>query len=151
MKIRPNPWKTLLILGIVLLLGAGMIFGMSFKLFLKPIQEWGWQPYVIAGLYLAFAIVILILSYLFSYYEVFKKYVSVTKGGKKLIYYYSDVVYIDEKQYKKGRLIAFYTKQGDVRYLLGDKKDILFQAMMKNSPNRLNEEEFKNKYPQVKL
>ena len=151
MKVRPSFWKTLGILAIVIVLLAGIIFGFSFNLFLKPIQNWGWQPYVIIGVWAILSIGLGIAAFLFTYYEVFKKYVQVTRGNKKLIYYYSDVVYIDEKQYNRGKMIAFYTKQGHVRYLMGDKKDILYQAMLKNCTNRLTEEEFKSKYPQVKM
>lgn len=151
MKVRPSFLKTLIILIVVLILGAGIIFSFTFNLFLKPIKDWGWQPYVIIGVWLALSVGLCLMTFLFTYYEVFKKYVAVTRGTKKLIYYFSDVVYIDEKQYEKGRMIAFYTRQGHVRYLMGDKKDILYQAMLKNSANRLNEEDFKRKYPQVKM
>ena len=151
MKVRPSPWKTLGVLAIVLVLGAGIIFSFTFSLFLKPIKEWGWQPYVIIGIWVLLSIGLTISAFLFTYYEVFKKYVMVTRGNKKLIYYFSDVVYIDEKQYEKGRTIAFYTRQGHVRYLMGDKKDVLYKAMIANCQNRLSEEEFRIKYPQVKI
>lgn len=151
MKVRPSPWKTLLVVAIVMLIGAAIIFSFTFNIFLKPINEWGWQPYVVLGIWLFLSIGLAIASLLFTYYEVFKKYVTVTRGNKKLIYYFSDVVYIDEKQYEKRKMIAFYTRQGHTRYLMGDKKDILYQAMIQNCQNRLSEEDFKRKYPQVKL
>ncbi len=151
MKVRPSPWKTIGILALVLVFGAGIIFSFTFGLFLKPISQWDWKPYVIIGIWVLLSIGLTISALLFTYYEVFKKYVTVVRGNKKLIYYYSDVVYIDEKQYKKGRMIAFYTRQGHARYLLGDKGDVLYNAMLTNSSNRISEEEFKSKYPQVKL
>ena len=151
MKVRPTVGKTILILALIIVLGAGIIFSFSFSLFLKPIQEWGWQPYTIIGVWSALSIGIVVATFLTSYYEVYKKYVVVHKGNKKLIYYYSDVVYIDEKQYEKGKTIAFFTRQGHTRYLMGDKKDILYQAMCANANNRLDEETFKSKYPKVKL
>ena len=151
MKVRPSPWKTLLVVAIVMLVGGAIIFSFTFNIFLKPINEWGWQPYVVLGIWLLLSIGLAIASLLFTYYEVFKKYVTVTRGNKKLIYYFSDVVYIDEKQYEKHKTIAFYTRQGHTRYLMGDKKGILYQAMIQNCQNRLSEEDFKRKYPQVKL
>lgn len=151
MKVRPSPWKTLLILVIVMLVGAAIIFSFTFNLFIKPINEWGWPPYVILGIWLLLSVGLGLVTFLFSYYEVFKKYVAVTRGNKKLIYYYSDVVYIDEKQYEKRKMIAFYTRQGHTRYLMGDSKNILYQTMIQNCQNRLDEEDFKRKYPQVKL
>lgn len=151
MKVRPIVWKTALILLGCIILAAVIIFSFTFSLFLKPIQNWGWKPYVIIGIWFVLSIGLVIITFMFSYYEVFKKYVAVHRAGKTLIYYYSDVVYIDEVQYQKHKLIAFYTKQGHPRYLMGDKKDILFNTMQQNCKNRLSSEDFAIKYPKVKL
>ena len=136
---------------IVIILGAAIIFGITFNFFIKPIKDWDWVPYTIIGIWGALSIGLIILTFAFSYYEVYKKYVTVKRAGKSLIYYYSDVVYIDEKQYEKKKTIAFFTKQGHTRYLVGDKKDILYKTMLANCKSLLSEEEFKFKYPKVKL
>ncbi len=151
MKVRPAIGRTIGILIILIILGAGIIFSFTFNLFLKPIDQWGWQPWVIIGVWAALSIGMILLTFLTSYYEVYRKYVSVKKGTKTLIYYYSDVVYIDEAQYRKNKTIAFFTNQGHSRYLMGDKKDILFNTMLQNCKNRLTTEEFRQKYPKVKL
>ena len=151
MKVRPIAWKTALILLAVILISAGTIFSFTFTFFLKPIKDWGWQPYTILGIWALLSIALVVLTFTFNYYEVFKKYVAVKRGNKTLIYYYSDVVYIDEHQYTKGKMIAFYTRQGHTRYLIGDKKDILYTTMIQNCKNRLSPEEFRAKFPQVKL
>ena len=151
MKVRPRFWKTLGILGVIILVGGAIIFGTTFNLFLKPITEWGWQSYLVIGLYVTFSVGLIIATFLFSYYEVYKKYVAVKKGTKTLIYYYSDVVYIDEAQYEKSKTIAFYTRKGHVRYLIGDKKDILYQTMLANCKDLITKEEFQIKYPKVKI
>ena len=123
----------------------------TFNFFIRPISEWGWQAYTIIGIWAALSIGLIILTFVFSYYEVYKKYVTVKRAGKSLIYYYSDVVYIDEKQYEKKKTIAFYTNKGHSRYLIGDRKDILYKTMLANCKNLLSEEQFKFKYPKVKL
>lgn len=151
MKVRPTLGKTILILAVIIVVGAGIIFSFSFSLFLKPIKEWDWRPYTIIGVWTALSAGLVIATFLTGYYEVYKKYVVVHRGNKKLIYYFSDVVYIDEKQYEKSRTVAFFTRQGHSRYLMGDKGDILFKAMIANATNRLDEETFKAKYPKVKL
>ena len=151
MKVRPSFSKTIIMLLIIIVIGAGIIFSFTFNFFLKPIKSWGWESYTIIGIWIAFSIGLILFTFFFSYYEVYKKYVTVIRFRKKLIYYYSDVVYIDERQYEKGRTIAFYTKQGHVRYLMGDKKGVLFKAMIANCQNRLSEEDFRIKYPQVKI
>ena len=151
MKVRPAVGKTILILIALVILGAGIIFSFTFNLFLKPITEWGWQQWTIIGVWAVTSASLFLATFFTSYYVVYRKYVQVKKGTKTLIYYYSDVVYIDEAQYKKNRTIAFFTNQGHSRYLMGDKKDILFQTMVQNCKNRLTTEEFRQKYPKVKL
>ena len=151
MKARPLIWKTVLVLLAVIFLAAVILFSFTFNLFLKPIQNWGWKPYVVIGVWLFLSIGLVVVTFLFSYYEVYKKYVLVKRMGKTLIYYYSDVVYIDERQYQKHKTIAFFTRQGHTRYLMGDKKDILFNSMLQNCKNLMDEETFRFKYPKVKL
>ncbi len=151
MKVRVPAWRMLLILFAVIIFGAAMIFAFTFNQFLKPITEWGWQPYTIIGVWLATSIFLIVAALLTSYYEVNKKYVVVHKGTKTLVYNYSDVVYIDEEYSVKKKTIAFYTRQGHSRYLMFDSKGILYKVMLANCKNRLSKEEFKEKYPQVKL
>ena len=136
---------------IVIFLGAAIIFGITFNFFIKPIKDWNWVPYTIIGIWAALSIGLIVLTFVFSYYEVYKKYVTVKRAGKSLIYYYSDVVYIDEKQSEKSKMVCFYTKQGHSRYLMFDSKGILYKVMLANCKNRLTEEEFKERYPKVKL
>ena len=151
MKVRVAVWRTLLILLVVIILGAGAIFGMTFNMFLKPITEWDWRPWLIIGMWTLVSIALVLVSIFGSYYEVNKNYVIVQKGMQKLIYNYSDVVYIDEKQSEKSKMVCFYTKQGHCRYLMFDSKGILYKTMLANCKNRLSDEEFKAKYPKVKL
>ena len=151
MKVRVPIWKTLLILLGVVIVGASIIFGFTFYLFLKPITEGGWQQYLIIGMWVSFSIFLTLATILSSYYEVNKNYVIVQKGTQRLIYNYSDVVYIDEKQSEKSKMVCFYTKQGHSRYLMFDSKGILYKVMLANCKNRLTEEEFKERYPKVKL
>ena len=151
MKVRINPWRILPILLAIILLGAAIIFGFSFSFFLKPVTQWDWRSYAMIGLWVGMSVILIIVTLTTSYYEVFKKYVVVHRGTKKLIYYYSDVVYIDEKQSEKKKNIHFYTRQGHCRYLLFDKKGILYETMLANCKNRLSDEEFKEQYPNVRL
>ena len=151
MKVRVAIWRTLLILLVVILIGAGAIFGLTFNLFLKPISEWGWKPWVIIGMWAVVSLGLTLAAIFASYYEVNKNYVIVQKGTQRLIYNYSDVVYIDERQSEKSKMVCFYTKQGHARYLMFDSKGILYPTMLANCKNRLSDEEFARKYPKVKL
>lgn len=151
MKVRINPWRIIPILIAIIIFGAAVLFGLSFTFFLKPISQWDWRSYVIIGIWAVMSIVLIVMTFTTSYYEVFKKYVVVHKGTQKLIYYYNDVVYIDEAKSVKKKNIHFYTRQGHCRYLLFDRKGILYETMLQNCKNRLSQEEFKQQYPNVKL
>ena len=151
MKVRVPAWRILLILSVVILIAGGIAFAFTFDLFLKPIKDWSWQPYVIITVWLAISAFLITAALLGSYYEVEKKYVVVHKGKQQLVYNYSDVVYIDEEQSVKKKMVCFYTKQGHARYLMFDSKGILYKVMIANCTNRLTKEEFKERYPKVKL
>ena len=151
MKVRVSAWRLIGILLIVILIGAGITFGFTFNVFLKPITEWTWHPYAIISVWLIISIALVVAAILGSYYEVEKSYVIVHKGHQKLQYNYSDVVYIDEEQSVKRKMVCFYTRQGHCRYLMFDKKGILYKVMIANCKNRISKEEFKSRYPQVKL
>ena len=151
MKVRVPAWRILGLLAIIIVFAAGVLFGFTFNLFLKPIKEWNWQPYAIIAIWLAMSVFLIVAALCSSYYEVNKKYVVVVKGRQRLVYNYSDVVYIEEEQSVKKKTVAFYTKQGHARYLMFDSKGILYKAMLQNCTNRLTKEEFEQQYPKVKL
>ncbi len=150
MKVRVSPIRTLGILAIVIFGGAALIFGMTFQLFLFSFP-YDWRQYAIIGVWSLTSIGLIVASFTLSYYEVYKKYVTIKKGAKEIVYYYSDVVYIDEEQSVKKKTVCFYTRQGHARYLPFDKKGILYKTMVDNCKNRLSKEEFAIKYPKVKL
>ena len=151
MKVRVSPWRLLSMLLILIILGAGIIFGFTFNFFLHPIKDWGWQPWVILGIWFGTSVLLIVLTLTTSYYEINKRYVIVHKGRQKLCYNYSDVVYIDEEQSLKKKTVTFYTRQGHARYLIFDRKGLLYKVMIANCTNRLTKEEFHQKYPKVKL
>ena len=151
MKVRVPAWRLLLILLVVIIFGAGVVFGFTFNMFLKPIDKWGWQPYAIIAIWFVISAFLIVAALLGSYYEVEKRYVIVHKGAQKLIYNYSDVVYIDEEQSVKKKMVCFYTRQGHARYLMFDSKGILYKVMLANCKDRLSKEEFESRYPKVKL
>ncbi len=151
MKVRPLVRKTILMLLVAILIIGAIIFGFTFTLFLQPLNQWDWKPFVVIGAWILLSASVVVFTFVFSYYVVYKKYVEVKRLGKTLVYYYSDVVYIDESQYSKNKTIAFFTRQGHPRYLIGDKKDILYTTMIQNCKNRVTPEDFQRLYPKVKL
>ena len=68
-----------------------------------------------------------------------------------MYYHYSDVVYIDKVQSERRKILCFYTNKGHSRYLPFDAKGEIYKVMLKRCNNLLSDEEFKNRYPNVKL
>ena len=150
MRVRVPFYRFLPTCLIIIFLGAAIVFGFTFDLFLFK-HPYDWRQYTIIGIWLVLSTGLLLLTGLTSYYDVYKKYVSVQKGFKKLVYYYSDVVYIDEEKSEKKKTVMFYTRQGHTRYLMFDKQGILYQTMITHCKNRMSKEEFERNYPQVKF
>ena len=150
MKVKVSFIRLLPAVLTIIILGAGLIFGMTFNLFLFTFP-YDWRQYTIIGVWSALSITLIVLTIMTSYYEIQRKYVIVHKGTKKLIYYYSDVVYIAEELSERKKMITFYTKQGHIRYLAFDRKGILYKTMLSNCKNRLDKEEFERNYPKVKF
>ena len=149
MKVYPLLRKTILMLVISILVGAGLVFAMTFHLFL--FRKWNWAQPTILAIFGVSSILLLVFTPRAIYYEVNKKYVIVSRYGKKMIYNYSDVVYIDERLSEKRKTIHFYTNKGHTRYLVFDRKGLLYKTMLQNCKNRISEEEFKRNYPNVKF
>ena len=149
MKVYPLIRKTILMLVVSILVGAGIVFGMTFHLFL--FTKWGWAQPTIIAIFAVASLVLIVLGPRAVYYEVNKKYVIVSKYGKKLMYNYADVVYIDEKLSEKKKVVHFYTNKGHTRYLVFDRQGLLYKTMLHNCKNRISEEEFHQTYPNVKF
>lgn len=150
MKVRVPLYRFIPALAFLIILGAGAIFGFTFDLFLFSIP-YDWRQYVIIGVWVTLSIALILGTRFTSYYVVYKKYVEVQKGFKKLVYYYGDVVYIDEEKSERKKTIHFYTRQGHCRYLIFDKNGELYKVMLANCKNRISKEEFVSRYPQVNL
>ncbi len=150
MKVRISYKRLIWPLIAVTILAGLIIFGMTFYLFLFELP-YDWRQYTIIGIYVAATIALFVAVKYTSSYEINKSYVIFNKGRKQLIYYYSDVVYIDEEKSEKRKLIHFYTRQGHARYLYFDEKNLLYKTMLQHCKNRLTKEEFERKYPNVRL
>ena len=112
---------------------------------------WDWRQWTIIGFWAVSGIALIVITPLNIYYEINKRYVVVSKYGKKTTYNYSDVVYIDEEKSEKKKVVHFYTNKGHARYITFDQKGLLYKTMLANCKNRLSKEDFEANYPNVKL
>ena len=148
-KLRPSVGKRIAISFIAFSIGAIIIFFICFNLF----THFPWEPvcYILSIGYLVLAIISTIIYFRFSYYVIEDKFFVERRLSKELYYHYDDIIYIDQKRKSSKSTIGFYTNKGHVRYLTPDKNDVLYQTLLKKCHHLLDEQEFKNKYPNVNL
>lgn len=149
MKVKISIKKILIMWGIVFLLLAAVVSLMFFNLFY--LSKWGVSQFVIIGVYTLVMMAILVFSINTQYYEINKKDITECKFGKKYVYFYSDIIYIDVEGSKKSRILSFVTKYGHVKYLTFDKEGKIFDAAMNRCKNLISLQEVQGKFPGIKI
>ena len=149
MKLPVDRKRTLLIFAIADLVFAVLLFASCINLFL--FQKWGVVQILIIALFVIISVFMLVLSLTRNFYVIESKYLVVVKGTKVMYYHYTDVVYIDKAQTEKRRVLCFATNKGHARYLPFDKEGKIYETFQNKCHNLLGEEEFKIKYPDIKL
>ena len=149
MKVK-IPLGKIIKMWIIVFLVVGAVLTLSlFNLFF--LQEWGVVQPIIITLFLISMILVFILSINTYYYEINKKDLTECKFGKKFVYFYSDIVYIDEEESKRTKTLCFVTKYGHVKYLTFDKEGKIFEAVMNKCNNLISLEEVRAKFPGIKI
>ena len=149
MKLPVDRKRTIITFIVADLIFAVLLFLSCLYLFL--FQKWGVIQFGIIGLYVVISVFMLVMSLTRNFYVIESKYLVTVKGNKEMYYHYADVVYIDKKQSEKKRVLCFYTNKGHRRYLPFDKEGKIYETMCNKCHNVLSEEQFKEKYPDVKL
>lgn len=149
MKVNVDIKRTLKLFVIMDLLFAVLLFLSCINLFL--FTKFGPVQIIVISIYVLMSILMLVLSIKRNFYVIENKYIVAVRSFKNMYYHYNDVVYIDKAQSEKKRILCFYTNKGHVRYLPFDAKGEIYKAMIKKCHNLLSDEEFKQKYPNVKL
>ena len=149
MKVPVDRRRTILIFIIMDLLFAVGLFLSCISLFL--FFFFFFIQILIIILYVLTSVGMLLLSLLRNFYVIESKYLVQVRAFKEAYYHYNDVVYIDKEQAEKKRTLAFYTNKGHVKYLPFDRNGEIYKAMLKKCNNLLDKEEFKKRYPDVKI
>ena len=118
MKVKISTKKVLFMWGAVFLLLAVVVSLMFFNLFY--LTKWNYIQFIIIGIYSLVMVAILVFSLNTQYYEINKRDLTECKFGKKYVYFYSDIIYIDVEGSKKSKILSFVTKYGHVKYLTFD-------------------------------
>ena len=149
MKLPVDRKRTIITFVIADLIFALMLFLSCINIFL--FQKWGAVQIVIIGIFVLFSIIMLVFSLTRNFYVIESKYLVVVKGTKVLNYVYADVVYIDQEQSERKRVLAFCTNKGHVRYLPFDKEGKIYTTFLNKCHNLLELDEFRKRFPNAKI
>ena len=149
MKLPVDRKRTIIIFVIADLIFAALLFVSCINLFL--FQKWGVVQIIIIAIYVFISVFMLVLSLTRNFYVIESKYLVVVKGTKEMQYFYNDVVYIDNEQSEKRKILCFFTNKGHARYLTFDKEGKIYKTFCNKCHNLLSKEEFMMRYPNNKL
>ena len=148
MRVKVSLKRSILIWLAGFIVGAILVFGCFYWLFFR---NWDVVQPLIIGFYVLLMVTLLILSLFTNYYEITKKYVTIHKFGKEVVYYYSDIIYIDKEYSEKKKTILLVTRFDHVRYITFDKEGVLYNTMMEHCQNLISKEELLAKKPNIKI
>ena len=149
MKLPVDRKRTIIIFVIADLIFAALLFVSCINLFL--FQKWGVVQIIIIAIYVFISVFMLVLSLTRNFYVIESKYLVVVKGTKEMQYFYNDVVYIDNEQSEKRKILCFFTNKGHARYLPFDKEGKIYKTFCNKCHNLLSKEEVMMRYPNNKL
>ena len=149
MKVKIPVKKVLIMWGGVFLILAAVVSLMFFNLFY--LTKWDYRQIVIVSIYSLVMIAILSISLSTHYYEINKRDITECKFGKKFVYFYTDIIYIDVEGSKRSKILSFVTVHGHVKYLTFDKDGKIFEAAMNKCKNLISLEEVRAKFLGIKI
>ena len=148
-KLLLNPWKIIGIFAISFLV-FDLIFYVTFqgvngKFFPPDVSFYFYTPILLAA-----SILFCVLSITQTYYQIDGAKFYHYKMGKVTEYTFSNIVYIDEEFSSKKKMMRFFTRDGKEHLLVFDVKGVLYQTSLEKCP-LLSEEEFKRRFPNIKM
>ena len=156
MKVKPSIWSITWRYLIVALIVVAAAFGMFFSVFFNVNQEtgsisvapWGVSHYIFVIVMGVSLIGIYIFSIISYYYVIEDKFFTVKRYGKAIDFDYRNIEFIDVDESQRKHQVIFYSTKGRMRYLLGDKKGLLLETLIKKCPKTLTLSEFRRKHPE---
>ncbi|MGI6714232.1 MAG: hypothetical protein ACOX3K_04250 [Bacilli bacterium] len=131
---------------------AGLVMATIFYLMFGSYK---WPPtgrdILIVSIPLVIALITMILGIKMNWYEIGKKALTHHKGNKVLVYYYSEILYIDHEYSQKHKILLFYTSKGHERYLPMDAEMEIYKAVTTKCQHLISKEEYQIRFPKVKL
>ena len=146
-KLRVNPFRIILIF-VILFLVMTAIFYFSFQFDnFWPLET---SFFIYTPVLFVSSAIFCYISITATYYEVDKHRLVHSKMGKITEYAWKDIVFLDEEWSIRHKMMRFFTSEGRERYLVFDKEGKIFEYTL-NYARLMSEEEFRARFPKVKL
>ena len=145
MKLKIPAHRTIrlyIIIGLILGIFFYMIPGLTFP----PTPT----HYLIMGIWLVTTIIYAIIGVFTNYYILDKNGIIQHRFNKDYLFRYEDIIYIDHNYTKRKKTLRFITRFGDVRYMLLDKDEAIYEAAKKRV-KEISTDEFKQLFPRIRI
>lgn len=140
--LKVNPWKIILVF-----LGGFAVLEIVLTLSLfSSLDELFW---IFSAILFGFSALFCVISITSTNYEIDKYKLVHRKMGKITEYFWSDILYIDEEFSEKHKMMRFFDKTGREKFLMFDKKHLIYEEALKRV-NQITFEELKRRFPNVK-
>ena len=157
-KLRVSPWRLIwrfLLIMVVIYVVAfvflfSVFFDVDFEHFSITAKPWELRQTLFTVGVFIIGVAAFIPSMTSYYYVIDKKYFLMRKYGKTYEFSYDNIEFIDIEKSQKKKMVIFYSKTGKMRFLLGDKKGVLLETLIKKCPNVMNKDEFRIRHPEEK-
>lgn len=148
MKIRPSPFKMLMIILVIGLVFSAASFVISIDWSKGVIKVTDIiLPFVLLGISIVFSI----FTYLRAYYQLDKNGLTQQFLFKKKYFNFSDIEYIDDIRSRKTKTLVFYLKNGRQVMLAMDNSCKLLFEVSNRCSNLVSRSEFLRNHPNVRL
>ncbi len=131
------------------ILGAVVLFAFY------SLAGWIWPPtsthYMLLAVWALSTILFVVLSLTQTYYILEGRNLVHHQINKEYVYDCKDILYVDEEYSQKHKTLCFYLDSGAVRYLIYDKKGLIYDHVMEKAINRISREEFQARFPNTRL
>jgi len=158
MKLRIAAWRLIWRFLVVILIIYVVALGFLSYFFLTIDQETNsivFLPFginqiiILVGMFVL-GVIAFIPSLTSCYYVVEKKSFTMRRYWKIYEFSYANIEFIDIEESKRKKMVIFYASTCKTKYLLGDKKGILLETLIKKCPNTMSVEEFRRRHPEEK-
>ena len=152
MKLKPNAWRLIWRFLILLIVLYAVFFLATMFLFIDfskgTFYPIGSTQIILLILVAGLSIVAFIPAITSYYYTIEDKYFVVKKYGKTYEFSYENIIFIDEENSEKKKMVIFYSKTNKMNYLFRDANNVLYPTLLKKCKNLMSKEEFYRSHPE---